>query len=356
MSSGANDQRWGRMGKFGTLTVGIISRNGQPFIEDCLQSFSSALPALSEHFDAVEFIGVDSNSSDNTLGVMLTFSQGTSLKSITSNVYLIEGYCNAAIARNVILKNASGDFIFLCDGDIVVNFEFVIAAARKINIGQADAVVGQLAEKWYDADCNFYKSIPVRIKITQEHNVRISGGINIISREIADSGIKFDERLERNEDWDYSLRVSERFNIHAIPEFMGTHLTQPYYSEERFSTFIKEKYGIFPGFLLRKHMLSPGNVTAIAKAERGPMVGIFNILFILLSAILCLFDIYIPFFIALIIMLLDFIRHFSKHPVKRYIMNRFISPFMVIWGFFFHDGSIGNYTVKKISNPDDQTR
>ena len=125
------------MKKFGSLTIGIISRNGQPFIENCLLSFSTALDQLLRHFVSIDFILVDSDSSDNTLRVMADFAKLHQDKSIKTDVYLLEGNCNAAIARNIILGHATGDIVFLCDGDIVVNGNFLITASEKIISGKS---------------------------------------------------------------------------------------------------------------------------------------------------------------------------------------------------------------------------
>ena len=181
-----------------SLTVGIISRNGQPFIEDCLQSLSSSLAQLLDYFDSINCILVDSNSSDNTLDVMLEFSDKN--KQIETDVYLIEGECNAAIARNVILKNCTGEFIFLCDGDIVMNYKFILSAVEKIIAKKADAIVGQLSEKWYDSEFKIYKTIPVRNKIDQEKSVRMTGGIILLSKKVVLSDIKYDENLRIKQD------------------------------------------------------------------------------------------------------------------------------------------------------------
>ena len=336
------------MAKFGKLTIGIISRNGQPFLKDCLQSFSSALTPLLKHFSSIDFILVDSDSSDNTLEVMLNFSQEYRSHAINSDVYLIQGYCNAAVARNVILRECTGDVIFLCDGDIVINYNFLILAAKKIIGGQADAVVGQLSEKWYDSEFKIYKSIPVRKKITQEKFVRIAGGIIVLSKKVAQSDIKYDENLKIKEDGDFSLRVSNYFNILAIPVFVGTHITQPCYSNERFKTFFKENYNKSLGILLRKHIYSFRNSIDIIKAEKGVMLGFIYILLFLFSSILCLREMCIPLLLTVCIFLADFFRHLTKSHLRSFIMYRFVSPFMVIHGFFSKKKGDRQYSIKKI--------
>lgn len=336
------------MAKFGKLTIGIISRNGQPFLKDCLQSFSSALTPLLKHFSLIDFILVDSDSSDNTLEVMLNFSQEYKSDTINSDVYLIQGYCNAAIARNVILRECTGDVIFLCDGDIIINYNFLILAAEKIVGGQADAIVGQLSEKWYDSEFKIYKTIPVRKRIAQKKFVRITGGIIVLSKKVAQSDIKYDENLKIKEDCDFSLRVSNYFNILAIPAFVGTHITQPYYSNERFKIFLKENYNKSLGILLRKHIYSFRDSIDIMKAEKGVMLGFIYILLFLFSSILCLRGMCIPLLLTVCIFLADFFRHLIKSHLRNFIMYRLISPVMVIHGFFAKKKGAQHYSIKKI--------
>lgn len=336
------------MGISGKLSIGVISRNGQPFIEDCLQSFTSALPSLLNHFDSVNFILVDSNSSDNTLESMLNFNRKISNKSTKVDVYLIEGYCNAAIARNIILRNSTGDFVFLCDGDILVNYNFLITASEKIISGHADAVVGQLSEKWFDSNFKFYKSI-LRTRIDQEQFVRTTGGLILISKRIQQSSLKYDEELRRNEDTDFALRISSTFRILAIPAIMGTHLTQPYYSNERFKTFLIEEYDKPLGTLFRKHIFPLRNLFEIAILHKGTIAGCIYILLFLFSAIMFLWKTYVPFLLTLSIVFLDLIRKLRNYPLKRFIIHRFVSPIMTLHGFFFPNEDIQNYSIKKVT-------
>lgn len=338
----------GGMVKFGRLTIGIISRNGQPFLRDCLQSFSLALTTLLKHFDSINFILVDSDSSDNTLEVMHDFSRRSRSDTIDVDIYLIEGYCNAAVARNIILRECIGDIVFLCDGDIVIDYNFLILAAEKIIGGQADAVVGQLSEKWYDSEFKIYKSIPVRNKITQEQFVRMAGGIILLSKKVVQSDVKYDENLKIKEDGDFSLRVSNFFNILAIPAFVGTHITQPYYSSERFKIFFKENYNNSLGILLRKHIYSLRNLVEISRAEKGVLVGFIYMPLFLLSSILCLREIYVPFILTVCIFFADFLRHLTKSHLRSFIMYRLISPIMVTHGFFSTKKGDQNYSIKKI--------
>ncbi len=334
------------MKKYGTLTIGIISRNGMPFIEECLQSISAALPSLCSYFHAITCVLVDSDSSDGTLETMIGFSKKN--ESVKVHVFRIEGDCNAAIARNIILKRSTGEFVFLCDGDIVINPDFIVVAVAKIIAEKADAIVGQLSEKWYDSAFTVYKSVPVRKEIHHDTYVRMTGGIIVLAGKVVRSGVQFDEVLKRNQDRDFSLRISERFKILAIPVFVGTHLTQPYYSNERFGTFIRERYSRYLGILLRKHLRSLGNLLVIARAEEGVVIGIIYLMSLIASLAGCFFQTCIPLVITCTVVLVDFARYVRKHPPKRFIMHRFLTPLMVIQGFIFPGENRQRYSVKEI--------
>ena len=324
------------MGKFGRLTIGIISRNGQPFIEDCLSSFSSGLVQLLSNFDSIEFILVDSDSTDNTLKVMLEFSATVQHGSnnVKTEVYLIEGHCNAAIARNVILNNCTNELLFLCDGDIVINGEFLVAAADKIVSGEADAVIGDLSEKWYDSEYNFYKSIPARRRITKEKYMRIAGSVMLLAKRVVTSGLRYDENIRIKEDNDFSLRVSDSFTILAIPLISGTHITQPYFSGERFKAFIKGNYHKPLGVLIRKNILSMDKLFQIVKTNKGVMVGFVYMVIFPFTLLLYFKHIYTPLLLISFVFLVDLFRQLKKRKIRTFFMYRFISPVMVIQGFF----------------------
>jgi hypothetical protein len=64
----------------------------------------------------------------------------------------------------------------------------------------------------------------------------------------------FDERLERSQDYDYTLRLSRRFAMLAIPVSMGTHHTVGYEDRFRFATQLRKFHALFFGAVLRRNV------------------------------------------------------------------------------------------------------
>lgn len=336
------------MSKVDKLSVGIISRNGQPFLEKCLHSFLSAASPLLNAFQSIEYILVDSASTDNTLELMRSFSQESTGDRITATVYLLEDECNAAIARNVILKECSGDIVFLCDGDIEIDYHFIVLAAEKITNGTSDAVVGQLSEKWYDSEFNYTQTIPIRAETNREEFTRIAGGIIMLSGKVVASGIRYDEELTIKEDNDFSLRLSKSFSILSIMSFVGIHHTRSYHSKERFRIFIHDKYHQPLGLLLRKHCHSLADIVEIARSDKGVSAGLAYYLLFFVSSLLYLQHLPIPLLLTLGLFLIDFFWQLSRKNFRGFIMYRFLSPIMLIQGFCCPPKKAQNYLVKKI--------
>ncbi len=330
------------------VTVGVISKNGMPFLEDCLRSLSQSLSLFLSVFNEIEFILVDSDSSDTSLDAMVKFFNENRGVSVEISVYQVKGDCNAAIARNVILNNCNGSLVFLCDGDIVVNADFLIEASRKIITGQAHAVTGQLSEKWYDSENNFYKTISTRNKISEEQVVRMAGGMILLTKDVVTSGFRYDENLRIYEDVDFSIRISREFKLLAIPTFIGVHNTQPYNTDERFKFFFKIGYNKFLGALLKKHIGSLNIIIEIARKEKGVTIGIIYFLFFVFSLILCLQQVCIVLFMTLSLVFIDFLLQLKKRNLRGFIMYRLLSPIMVVQGFF--KSTAGNlvYSIKNI--------
>lgn len=246
------------------VSIIVIARNEEFGIEKCLRAL--AVPELA----GCQVICVDSGSQDGTLRVMRSLS--TLCPDLT--LVTVQGYSNAAVARNAGLHYARHDFILFLDGDVELDPAFLYQGLRRLSQG-AGAVTGRLRELQYSRDFRqVLKEIPDRFHIVEEGAVYASGGCFLASRAAVERTGLFDERLEKSQDYDYTLRLSRRFPMMAIPVSMGTHHTVGYHDPARFGTQLRKLHALFFGAVLRRNC---GNLRGIlwllSRRERGIALG-----------------------------------------------------------------------------------
>jgi len=292
-----------------------------PFIKECLASLFD----LSGHSLDLSIMLVDCISEDGTTDIMRNFVQSLPI----ATLYRIEGTANAAVARNVILDHAPPGAVLLLDGDVVLDFEFALTAIAVIETDEADAVTGSLTYRYHGKDKAPIQGSEVIYGTEKSIYVRHCGGILLISPRIRDAGLRFDEALRRNEDRDYSLRLSSQFRLLQIPNSMGVHLTQGYHHASRLGSYYSEAYSRPTGQLLRKYLLRPQFLFHIVRAEKGIFLGLV-LQTGLLVGLLTGPDIMLGLF--LIIGLIDFLRFFKQRRINEYIPIRIAAPWYVLWG------------------------
>ena len=169
----------------------VITLNEVFSIKKCLNSIVNLCTVN------CEVICVDSGSTDGTINIIMDYQTKISNLSL----YIINGYANAAVARNVGIKNAKKNYIYFIDGDVEVQRSFIIQALILIDDGLAYSVSGRLMEYKYDAE---YKKILIKVddryRIKQKNTVRISGGLFLAKRCVVKDIGYFDEVFEKYED------------------------------------------------------------------------------------------------------------------------------------------------------------
>lgn len=251
----------------------VIARNEAFAVDKCLGSIAS-MP-----IEGCEVICVDSDSSDDTLEIMKRYIGRI------HNLCIVQcsGFLNAAVARNAGLKYATKKCIFFVDGDVELCPEFISEALEKIDSGKAEAVTGKLTEICYtDAYSQVIRRCADRRNITEELQIYQTGGIFLTTRAMVERVGAFDERLHRNQDLDYTLRLSRYGRLIAIPVVMGTHHTLLY--EHRAWDYIKKGYPMYFGILIRKNMDRPRVLLDLLRGNRGYIWGFaFYLLLLFLS-------------------------------------------------------------------------
>jgi len=249
----------------GRLTIGVIARNGMPFLRPCLD----ALPPPEMFGGRLEIILVDSASTDGTTGAMTDFAFARG----DTRVYRLEGQVNAAVARNTVLAHAHPGYLMLLDGDMVVEPDFLATAIGLIEAGAAAAVVGALKEQRFDADNNPEGDVIWRHPPEGPMRVSLTGGAILLGPWVLEPGLRYDEKQKICEDWDFALRLSGRHRILRIPVCMALHLTHYYFSPQRQMSYYRDLRPSAVGQLLRKHLAHPARLAAVLNRERGIVAG-----------------------------------------------------------------------------------
>ncbi len=310
------------------LTIGVIARDGLPFLHDCLKS----IPRRLDGVDILEVILVDSASRDGTTDVMSAFAG----KRDGVRVFRMEGRTNAAATRNVILDNAAAGAVLLVDGDIVLTSEFVLGALQAVKEGRGDAISGSLTEIQHDAE-----GVPItgefwRTEIAKEvvDYGRWACGTILLSEKVLKSGLRYDDSMRLNEDRDFTIQLADRFKVLSIPVSMGCHLTRNYYKSNRLRQFYQDANYRWLGMLLRKHVwpLKGGlarTLVAILGAEKGVFLG-FAIQLIVVANLITAHGWLVT--ASLMVALADLARFAWQRRLSEYVPLRVVGPWMVLAG------------------------
>jgi glycosyltransferase involved in cell wall biosynthesis len=319
------------------LTIGIISRNGMPYIQRCLESLAK-LDCLDR---TLSFVLVDCVSTDGTTEVMRQFR--TSHNNV--RLFRVDGTANTSVARNVILDNTRDGYLFLLDGDIDVNPAFIEAALAIMEAGRADAVIGDLEEIAHDEFHRPMGEMRRRAWVDSETYVLIGGGLILLAPQVVRSDVRFDERQRRSQDLDFCFQLSKRFRILRIPVSMGTHLTQEYVSKGRISRFYREIYYRPMGRLVRKYWASPVYIWQIVKSDKGVFAALGLQLIIIIGLIANIPVIWVA---AILILLADALRLALHGRFNHYLPLRIVAPWMVAYGFLAPSEPAPRYRVREV--------
>ncbi|NQT01437.1 MAG: glycosyltransferase [Planctomycetes bacterium] len=240
----------------------VIARNESFAIEKCLGSIAS-MP-LRE----CEVICVDSGSTDDTLDVM----KGYIGKVQNYSIIRCSGHVNAAVARNIGLRYAAKEYIFFVDGDVELCPDFISESLDKMKSGDAAAVTGRVEEIVYSDD---YKQIKKPLSYHRYYprltEINWCGGNFIVKSQVREMVGPWDERMVRNQDIDFTLRLHRYGRLLALPVTMCTHHTLTY--NERPWLHLKKRIPLCFGMLIRKNLDRPKVALSLLWRNRGFLAG-----------------------------------------------------------------------------------
>ena len=119
------------------VTIGIPLYNGEDFIGRTMES------ALSQTYDNIEYLIVDDGSNDNSLDIVKDYQ----VKHPRGNdIHIISHSKNfgPAIARNRIIDEAKGEFLYFLDSDDVIREDTISTMMKHVMEDGADIVFGSM--------------------------------------------------------------------------------------------------------------------------------------------------------------------------------------------------------------------
>lgn len=319
------------------LTVGVSCQNGLPHLARCLE----ALPAIVGCAEEVDFILVDAASTDGTLAAMLSFAAGRS----DTRVFSMSGVVNASATRNVTLRNARPGAVFLVDGDVAVNRQFVDSALAEFRHDSCDIVFGRLPEVLHDGQHRPYGRTADRYKVHRRGYRESFGGIVLWAPHVLAANVHYDETLRRLEDVALALELSDKYRILGLPVEMGTHYTVDYFHRDRVGEFYRRAYMRPFGRLIRDNVMSPSRIWHLRRGLKGYFVG-FGLIALLLASIAT--GSLTAVAIVVVMIGADVARFAWQHRLNMWIPIRLIGMLHIVSGFVVPERQKLDYRVRQV--------
>ena len=131
-----------------SVTIGIPVYNAEKFVERCLKS------VLEQTFDDFEVLIVDDCGTDSSLSILKKIANnhnnGNKLRIVRHNKNL-----GVAEARNTIIKEASGKYLFFMDSDDRISKDAISILFDKAENTNAETVWGSFVNVEFDTEKEF---------------------------------------------------------------------------------------------------------------------------------------------------------------------------------------------------------
>ena len=201
------------------VSVIIPTYDRAAYLVEAIQS------VLDQTFQDFELIAVDDGSTDNTREVVERFND----KRIR---YLWQENHGVSAARNTGIKASSGEYIAFLDSDDIwlpENLELkvrLLDSRPDIGLVCSDAYLfhsntGAILSKYWQAESSHHTFDPFKatrepIKQLFYRGCFIMPQASMIRRQVFDTVGYFDESLTTHEDWDFMVRIVQRYPIEII--------------------------------------------------------------------------------------------------------------------------------------------
>lgn len=195
------------------LSVVMSNHNGQEFLKEAIESI------LNQTFDDFEFIIIDDFSNDNSLEIIKSYKD--------RRIVVIKNSSNFGLTKslNIGLKEAKGEFIARMDSDDISepdrfkkqlaffekNSEYSVLGCYAQIINSKGRKVGELVNPIEDQE--------IKECLIVDNAMSPHGGL-IIKKQALDNIGGYDESIIKSQDYDLLLRLSEKYKMHNLPEFL----------------------------------------------------------------------------------------------------------------------------------------
>ena len=225
------------------LSIIIIGKNEGWRLEKCLSSVDQFIGEGDA--DQYEVIYVDSKSTDDSISIAKSHH--------VDKIAELTGTCNAALARNVGAKIATGDTYLFLDGDMEVRPGLLQTIVNDDHRLVYPFISGIENDVRYDNDWNYIDSRPRRHYVENVDSYEpTTGGLFIIDANQWHLMNGMDTRLDINEDHDLGIRMMRHgIKLCRKPRLWVNHHTR--------IPFLRPDYGRsakFNALVVRKHLFS----------------------------------------------------------------------------------------------------
>lgn len=188
-----------------TIIIPTYNRSG--FITKAVES------CINQTYDNIEIIIIDDGSTDDTKEVINDMDYGII-------EYIWQANAGVSAARNTGIKNSSGDFVLFLDSDDRICPKFVEKSIAELQLRGEQCGATYTSAIVYN-DGEFKKEInALEYKLTQNDLLTDNpiGGISckIVIKDVFDDIGLFDEDMNHSEDFDFFLRMLEKYYITGI--------------------------------------------------------------------------------------------------------------------------------------------
>lgn len=306
----------------------VIGKNEGERILQCIQSIEAVVKE--DGICDYEIIYVDSKSTD---GSVEKLQEKTNL-----SIFIITGYCNAAIARNIGANEAKGDILYFIDGDMKL-----LPGAIKIFLTSENKLIhpfctGLFDNYIHDSEWRFIRKSPGNYNsstMNKDTYQPITGGLFIIEKKLWNKIGGMDTRFNRSQDIDFGLNISKKgILLMKKGVIIVEHFMIYYLDESRFKSFAKNNTTYYRGLLFRRNIL---NRFYYKYALRNDYSSFGLLLFIILSLSIT------PFFILIYFLLITIrvinLKRKKKNSISFFTLifsnlNRDISFFLSLLFFY----------------------
>ena len=290
----------------------VIGKNEGRRLELCLSSIVSMIET--DIIADYEIIYVDSRSVDNSVELA---------KRYCTSVFLIEGVCNAAIARNIGAKEAKGDILFFIDGDMELLPGFLSKVMQEDGTLEYPFLSGIFNDIVHDINWH-YLHTSRRHKLNEGDVDLIqatTGGLFVIERTFWNQVGGMDTRLKLGEDYDIGLRLTRvGYPLHRKSILLANHYMRQYNIREDYVSNVK-----YTALLLRKHWNNIDYLKVFV-SQQYTMLALVLFLIIMVS---------VSAWGGLLYLLAVIYKNIKQHnPWQRY-WQPLVRDIVMLWALFF---------------------